>query len=406
MKLASTRFKTAMNVIPRPNAIALPELGRNLAYQKTTRRYSVKMPTSNKLCHRRHSLETSSCFDIASSQLIKAKSMIEKLNSRFVVKLAIMSNYGNPSEISMSEVDILDEDSHLIPVVKVLTNSSDFIECSDFQRLTNSELIKDNVDDEWNATWSKPGVSLSFVIDAPNPPSYIRIWNSKGDYEKNVKDVQVFLGDRFVNQATIPQKFGITISLVGSDKDDLISTSEDNMLKREKIEERVDRFGEIPAKPLSSMQIHVIDSYKNDSGYVSLNAIELFDFEGNKLECGDQIKKITVLDADMISSSPHLFGNGNREIDLHNIWVARAKLGKHPIIDVEFEHPVLISLIRIWNCDSDAYNFGAKKLRILSDKDTLWYGRIKISHNIMTEPDKCRTSIWLTDSLQITKCIA
>ena len=307
------------------------------------------------------------------SRISPAKSSL--VIHRFIIKIEILSNYGHPDEISLSEIDILDqnnaaiyiEDIRFIPQITHKTSP---------QFLINSCLMKENVDLEWCANWDHNPFSILLVVSSPSQPSSLRIWNSQRTNGSNVQEIKIYDGYTYLTSYTIPESFGSIISLKSvkeSSKtlNEFINHDEELKQVNTLIDEiAVDDYGEIPILLIESIRIEILETINPSSRNIGINALEFYYPSGKQMNYKNEISHIDIENIEALSS-PHRLFRPNRSFysEFQDGFIA-SKISQFlsPKITIFFRWPLPICLFVLSNLKfqhSNEKDCGIKKLKIV-----------------------------------------
>lgn len=215
----------------------------------------------------------------------------------YEIRIRVFSNYGHESLITSSEIDVLDQNQATIR--NVTCSVSSFVEDKDENninnpinhpenenmydnkiieeeedtsyRLVNQNIIKNTVEEVWTHSWNsclgtneksnKNGVDIKLMIKSEVKPHYVRIFPSPFLIEANLKDIKIFVKDKFLYEGTLNQTFCSVIEL---QYDGGCATDIQTYIKSEdknKPHLLRDSFGILPFCLTSEISISVIESY-------------------------------------------------------------------------------------------------------------------------------------------------
>ncbi|OHT02132.1 hypothetical protein TRFO_30894 [Tritrichomonas foetus] len=325
----------------------------------------------------------------------------------YIIQLKIISNYGEPNKLSISELDILDEHSRQIEILKVKFDPPDNLSnTAPTELLVNSDIIKTENKPEWSTNFAKLGFSILLYVQCVNSPCYLRIWNGRDKNDSNVKDVMVTVGDVIVSRTTISKDFGQVIRLSKKELPTAQLSEIDNMYDKRIVNPAlIDKFGELSYEMVKEISFTLLENFDNSS-YYCLNGIDLFDFNGEVVSTEEFIKTATVKNVELVSTVHRLFRPNKNTKDISEMFICKNTSGNKPEIVIEFYKPCTISMIRIWNGNSDEYDNGVSRIQItVNQNNSIWRRKIKKSKGKVPGMKEFVTKIWLTDVPSLRKKI-
>ncbi|EAY14314.1 hypothetical protein TVAG_026350 [Trichomonas vaginalis G3] len=368
--------------------------GRNIMLQPKgmpVRRIS-ESPTFSQLPHRNQSM-----------QLIHPSQSMDLPEQKYEIDLHLLSNYGHPSQICLSKIEVLTKDRIPISNVTVVPEDLKYVNES-ISFLTSNSLLKSTMNEMWHADFVPNGSPVIFhiLVSAFLPPEFIRVFNSKIGESMNTKEVSVYIAGKFIQTTSVPLDFGSTVSLKASDFQNI--TPIENFLVTPKVPTFLrlkDDFGNLPILKTSSISFKL---YNSTSGKprLGLNGLEFFDLNG-KLLSSDLITNIEVFNGASISSPRYLFKDDKNTMNIDDMWIAG--ISESPIVlRVEYSEPRLISLIRIWNYNGypDCNLYSTKNIKIyINDTIPVYFGRLKRGKGMTTGIEESVTDIWVSENYHL-----
>lgn len=402
---------------------------------------------------------------IRSSSLKQASSFMNTIEKNYQLNIHLTTNWGHPSLITCSEIDILGKDKTPLPKISISeyiprdpNNSDEPYTTSDlnpqfFNRLCNHFLIKETKDDSWYSNFnpkSKIPLILTINITSIEPPEYIRIWNSKFLPESNLRNFTVLYERQIVGKGEVPIDFCVVTKLnseiikpipiiipplcdpttleqiqgqhSNAQKNGMIvnfGITKDEMLSifQENANIDCDKYGKIFVPRVKRLKFTLIEAYDPNSNEMGLNSIELFDINGKSISFST-IKTVNILNGKCVSSPFKLFKDHRRTMDSSDMWICEKEIDEKIVpskcssldlctkLTVDLSKEKKIILIRIWNYNGfDEFNhFGVKKMRIDSDKGFLWRGLLNEAKGMTSKIVDGITDVWLTDKTPWLDC--
>lgn len=330
--------------------------------------------------------------------LCRAKSASDALPNDykvFCVRIRIISNYGDPNYVTCSEIDVLDSESKHISILSTVFDPPQKVNSSS---LTNGILIKSKSEDEWVGVWNPNGITIELTVASLNTPTALRIWNGRDHSAKNIKEISISIGETHVNNAVIPQDFGIVIFL-DVDKPDVVF-AEKPKIKIPPEYSVADVFGEVPVMPCKEMKIEFLSGYSNTQ-FMGLNAMEIFLCNGKRLNLRNDVKKMTIENANIMSAPQRLFRSNRATMDMSDMFLLKTDPNPENTasLNIIFVKPIPLALIRFWNFNSTdcEVDLSIKNIRISLDNIQVFWGRIKRSNGMITKMEQYVHDVWLTD---------
>ncbi|OHT15609.1 hypothetical protein TRFO_42426 [Tritrichomonas foetus] len=283
-------------------------------------------------------------------EIIHSNKISNKNKNNFqshTIKIRLESNWGHPSLISCSKIEVLGANRVPIEINKisiepkmVVTNMSDLNE-NMLTKLINGQLIKQENTDCWSAKWppEKPlnfldiilnielpeyeseekeefetqtltnkleeideNDELNDVVKINNKPTSqnntqndrkviynqidsLRIWPVSSEPTQNFRKVTIYYNNYVLFDDELQKDFGSNIPL------QLYDESGNCLIKRiynDAKQKIVDDFGQLPYRPTQCLEICFLKSYNHNSKF-GLQRIRLYDNEGNELRINDQV---------------------------------------------------------------------------------------------------------------------
>ena len=322
----------------------------------------------------------------------------------YEISIKILSNYGDPDTVSLSEIDILEENGLSVHDIEVSIENR-ITSNPKLGYLCNNHIIKSSREKMWEENWDLENdgpLVLKVQFKAFNPPDLLRLFNSRAGGKSNVKDFSIYVGEDFVANGVIPIDFGVTFSLEKHNVPMSVLTKEIKNLEDE--EERFsDKYGAIPIPDVKDIELIIFSSLKNHD-YVGLNCIEFFDKDGAAIPYS-RVMSMEVIDGENISSPYKLLKLAKRTMAIDDMWIA--KKGSLPLtLKITLTEKMRVSMIRIWNYNGNeqAGSLGVKNAQIMiNSKNKVWTGRIKRAKGSTSFITDGVTDIWLSEKSVLKK---
>lgn len=372
------------------------------------------------------SSRNSSVNDKHTSSLINIKSESQKTNSN-EIRIRVFSNYGNPSFISCSEIDIINQERQKVQILSIKlepkrnavdemindsrkkqgipksSSANNLNNLFDFSKLTNGSVMEGDEYDYWHAAWP-PEFPMKYVDIVINVKSKslidsLRIWPNKNDTTQNFKHISVFLDQHLLFDNEIENEFGLVIPLHKFD-----SQGNSRIIGfREEINHVTDDYGIIPVKAITKIEIDFLQSYRCSDQF-GLQMIKFYNSDGDPIDvttkgliecinCGDESTKTI----DSVFST--------KELDPTFKWIC--ELNNDSKILVKFLEATIISAIMFITLPESFshIDLAIKQVRIKSNGINTWCGKIDRGDNNL-ENARARTNIiFLYDNLNIKEKI-
>lgn len=319
-----------------------------------------------------------------------------------VVVITIHSNWGDPNFLRISSISILDNNYMAVQVLRSTTSPDLGVDTS---CLFDGHLIKKEIDQLFSIPWNSnhEPVRIAIVVPADIEISGVRIFNSEISLDSSVKDITILLDSSNTLNGEIPKNFGIDFKFTQQMRQDAIESSRliDDYFNENREKSFQDQYGFYPLFSTKTLSFEIKKSW-TDEYYIGLNGIEIYD-QYNKLIQLDDIDDIIIHHC-RLSNSPSLL----IKHDMHTSRPEKQFLteiipGKNPLIEIIFKENHFLSRIVLWNFNSssDPVEYGVKYIKICSDENVIWCGKIQKSTGNEMSADKKIKTIWLTDSTEI-----
>ncbi|TYZ60944.1 hypothetical protein PybrP1_008685 [[Pythium] brassicae (nom. inval.)] len=173
----------------------------------------------------------------------------------------------------------------------------------------------------------------------------------------------------------------------------------------------------IPELPRGQSLVFNILSTWGDPFYVGLMGIEIFDHTGHAVHLSDVDKQLSadppdlnILDHDRLDprTVDKLVDNHYFTCDELHAWLAPFTRGHNHFIYLDFDYPLSLSMIRVWNYNTTRIHSyrGARYVEIALDGTPIFKGEIQRAPGCVTEVvDTCNECILFTMNPSILKLI-
>lgn len=303
------------------------------------------------------------------------------------------------------------------------------------EKLLNSSYLKDE-----NSLFSEHLDDQKFTIflSVHNSISIggIRIFNPPTKNQSSVKDVSVYVNAEFCCKGEVPQNFGINLKLNVSSSipsnqisleenqlnvsmDDTFIQESDYLIPRVLVHR--DKYGLLPTIPVKELKIKIVETYmgninleklknkssnskKSNENYVGINGFDIFDLFGNpiytcallnesksKNKDGNNyyqtftsdlengcIKEVNIRGISELINCGMLLKKEKKTNKPEDMLLGEMDGTQYPTFIFKFTKPTCISKIIIWNYNGSGDNLqcGVRKLKMYTDDQLFWYGKI------------------------------
>lgn len=313
------------------------------------------------------------------------------------VRIRIFSNYGHPSLISCSEIDVLNEKRQTIPIStikiepkrnapnNILIESSNRrsltrsrsetnLNLNDFSKLTNGSIMEKNESEYWHAEWPPQFpmkyIDVVVIVKTSSQIDSLRIWPNKFDTSQNFKHVSIFLDQNLLyDNDELANEFGIVIPLQMFDmegKSRIIGSRQQIHVS--------DDFGILPVKAINDIEIGFLQSYSSKA-YFGLQQIILFDSEGDAIDLESKgLIQCFNCGNDSAKDVKSIFSNNEPAYNFK--WIG--ELNKDSKISIKFADDIIISAVAFVTLPENAeqISLGVKQIKIKFNGFNVWCGMI------------------------------
>lgn len=298
---------------------------------------------------------------------VKISSAIPIPANQHEITVRILSNWGNPTRISMAEIDVHDFSHQIIPVKSISASSQ--VDQANLKCLIDRVLFNNNLDEIWSSAWSDDipvPFEITLEVCTSNVISGIQIWPFTPDHSCNPRKIQVFLDGILSYDGEIRAEFSDVVQFEKISKESEFMTAD--QISKSSIR---DSFGIIPHRIVQRIDFHILSGYSSASIF-GLTKIAFFDFYGNEINV---IRMAKIQTEDCIQQRQNLrlvLG----ENDQSQPWTGT--LQSHTRISFIFHLPIPIAAIFVVNYlyQNEGQNVGLKGLQIRVNGKIVFFGKM------------------------------
>ncbi|KDO25864.1 hypothetical protein SPRG_08807 [Saprolegnia parasitica CBS 223.65] len=173
---------------------------------------------------------------------------------------------------------------------------------------------------------------------------------------------------------------------------------------------------DIPELPRGQRCVFNILSTWGDPYYVGLMGIEIFDHTGHLVRLSDVDKQLSAHPADLNVNSPttqdprtidKIVDGHNYTCDELHAWLAPFERGQNHYIYMDFDYPVSIAMMRVWNYNTTRIHSyrGARYMEISLDGRFIFKGDVKRAVGAVDSMEACCECILFTRNPSILQVI-
>ena len=379
----------------------------------------VASPESSKLIRRNsgvYKLEKVQTqeYGIFGTQLLKERkaqsfkpAKLEALEIEYDIQVHFLANWGDPNEITVSEIDFLN--SNKIPMkVHNITNMSEnksHMNTNEIRKISNGLLIKENEQHKWKHEWCEDHspIIINFVVAGTRPPEYIRVWNTYETKSRNLKQIAVFFQEKLVARANVPETLGIIHPLKLEGLPMMPSLEELYLKHPVENENRVkDDYGGLPLDSFSTIVVRIFTPFDANSTLVGMNGIEFINEDGSVIT-DNEIESICIQGGNNMQTPFNLFKSDKLTLSEGKMWIAERTVNKSVDLVIQLKKQYKIVFVRMWNynCGPESKKMGASHIGLYMDSKQFSLRRLKAGNGTLQNINESITDIWLTDIKQI-----
>ena len=327
-----------------------------------------------------------------------------------VLRIRVRSNWGHPSLVACSKIDVLAQNKSTIKVLKQKIEPPKYPH-DDLDKLVSGNLIKLREEDTWKAKWppEEPLKTFEIMLFIPiiSNPSSIRIWPANTDPTMNIKHATVFVDESVVFDGDFPNEVGSIIH-INEELDDTTNIDRQSTFARIKNTTVDDKFGRVPLIPVQVLDFFMIDTYGNPNNF-GLSRIKLFGEKGEVVDVRN-LARIELINCGFCSPAEELFYDDEYDLKRNKIWKGEFNPGKSQI-HIKFFMPIIITGFMIdtyrYPFKSNKNDISVKGMKVFVEGKQVWFGRLKHSNKESDNAVRgdCTTLIFLLSSYEIQKAI-
>ena len=323
-------------------------------------------------------------------------------NGRNIISIRVENNWENASTITMYFIALFDKKKRQIKDDIFIASIPEPSSLIKLRNLLDSSYIQEEKKNFFCEFLNKDKFTILISIDQSIEIGSILIFNPPTKSQSAVKDISIFINEKFCFKGRIPQDFGIDLNL-----NDPLITNESNLPNIEEDDQEnqyeiatdavfYDDYGILPIKPIHQIKIEVLETYNcaidkliekksSDKNYVGVNGFDFYDILGNLIpnQSGNSkpyhcVKEVNIRGMSDLIHCGMLLKENKVTNNKNEMLLGLMDNIQYPSFNFHFNRPICVSKISIWNFNGfgDDLCYGIKKLKIYADNKLVWLGKI------------------------------
>lgn len=354
-------------------------------------------PNLSNLCNKNSQIKTA------------VKSLLLPRKDRNIISIRIETNWENSDYISMNFISLYDKYSMNINPMNNENGKIHIASIPEPSSLNKLEYLLDTSyakEDEniFNELFENKNFTIFLSIDKSIEVSSIRIFNSPIKKQSAVKDVSIYMNDKFYAKGQIPQNFGDNFNF----DDHSIIHNQENQFLLPKITFYSDKYGILSIKPITELRFEIIETYnstifntnnqnksidrsslkKSTKNYVGVNGFDFIDILGNLILTNQDknetendinyIKEVKIRGICELINRGMLLKKNKKTTQENEMLLGIADNSQLPSFHFTFNKPTFLSKVLVWNYNGfgNHLNCGIKKIKLYADQKLMWIGKI------------------------------
>jgi hypothetical protein len=291
--------------------------------------------------------------------------------------LRILSNYGDPGQVSCCEIAPIGASKAPIPVTSLKYAKKSLINPAPLDSLVDGHMFQKDPTKIWQQFWppEPPDTTLDLVFTVKsNEVTGLRIWPNTFETQKNIRKIEVFLDSIPVYQGELNDSFGGVVNFEpgAADVDALVLSPRRDCDEEEESEQ-------FPSLSFQHLEFVVITSFDPQQKEFALKGIRLYNLDGNITYLGQKVT-YDMANCEKALSPQYLFTDTtlNQENVFFQAW--KAGIGRErPRVSLRFPFPTKIAAIEIVNPmlqDDGSPNIAVRSGAVYLDGRNIWAGRL------------------------------